>query len=510
MKRLSKNVWTPLALVVAIGGGSLANAQTVETNLDSAAAPNATEKKEAPSTKKVTWGPLIVSGNWRARGEGWDWFEDGNGDSNYGYGHSLFRVAIGQQGERLEWRLESAQDTIFALPDNAVAPAPQGQLGFGGAYFAANGNTVNSFNGFVREAFVRFKKLGNGNLQIGRFEFQDGTEVIPADVTLASLVRTRVAQRLVGNAGWSAVGRSFDGAQFSYNFGKNNLTFMGARPTRGVYQVDSMGELDIGVFSGSFTMPFGNVQHPGEVRVFGMGYIDGRASVLKSDNRPQAVRAADHGSISIASYGLDYLQVFNTRKSGKFDVLLWEVLQAGSWGVQSHSAGAFFGEFGWQPPENRIKPWISAGYSYSSGDNNPYDSHHGTFFQMIPTARAYAQFPFYNMMNNEDLYATLVLRPTSKLSLRSELHSLKLSSSSDLWYAGTGPYQPKTFGYTGRPSGGNSSLATVADVSADYKFTRSFGVNFYYARAWGKTVVAKIYPGESEGQLAYAETILRF
>jgi hypothetical protein len=484
--------------------------QQTKDSASSVATPAPSGKREAMQSKKHKLGPLDISGSWRVRGEDWDWFEGTKGDSNYGFGHSLVRLAISQQMEKFEWRLEAAQDSIFALPSGAVVPAPQGQLGLGGTYYAANGSTVNNFNGFVREAYVRFKKLGTGNLQLGRFEFQDGAEVIPEDVTLATLVRTRIAQRLIGNAGWTAVGRSFDGAQFSYNLGKSNVTVMGARPTRGVYQVDAMGELGVDVFSGSLTMPFGNLHHPGEVRLFGMGYIDDRTSVLKTDNRPQAIRAADHGRVSIATYGLDYLQVFNTAKAGKFDLLLWEVLQTGSWGVQSHSAGAFFGEFGWQASEQHLRPWISAGYSYGSGDKNPADSIHGTFFQLIPTSRPYARFPFYNMMNNEDLYATLVLRPSSKLSFRSELHGLRLARSSDLWYLGTGTFQPKTFGYTGRPSNGNRSLATVADLSAEYQLTRGFGVNFYYARAWGKSVIARIYPNEADGQLAYMETNLRF
>jgi hypothetical protein len=80
----------------------------------------------------------------------------------------------------------------------------------------------------------------------------------------------------------------------------------------------------------------------------------------------------------------------------------WGVVQTGSWGDLAQRAGAFVGEAGWQPPVKVLKPWLSAGYSYGSGDGNPNDSHHGTFFQVLTTPRQYARFPFYNMMNNED------------------------------------------------------------------------------------------------------------
>ena len=157
-----------------------------------------------------------------------------------------------------------------------------------------------------------------------------------------------------------------------------------------------------------------------------------------------------------------------------------------------------------------LKPWLSVGYSYGSGDGDSTDSVHGTFFQVLPTPRLYARFPFYNMENNEDFCGSLNLRPHSKLALRSELHALRLADKTDLWYVGGGAFQPKTFGYTGRPSNGNRSLANVWDLSADYQVTRTFAVGLYYGHAWGKAVIASIYPKDRNGQLAYVETNLRF
>jgi alginate export protein len=83
-------------------------------------------------------------------------------------------------------------------------------------------------------------------------------------------------------------------------------------------------------------------------------------------------------------------------------------VQTGSWGNLKQHAGAAVGEAGWQPPVKVLKPWLSAGYSYGSGDDNPNDTRHGTFFQVLPTPRQYARFPFYNMMNNEDWYGALL------------------------------------------------------------------------------------------------------
>jgi Alginate export len=515
---MKRRVGLPLATVIVLvfGGRGFAQqqAQAQETPqsvqaLVAEQPPPAAKKDPGPATKHKL-GPLDFSINWRARGEGWDWFQGPAGNSNYPLAHSLLQIAIGQETERIDWQLDVAQATILGLPNDAVVAAPQGQLGLGGTYYAANGNSRNNAFVFPKQAFVRFRDLGPSSLKIGRFEYFDGLEVKPQDATLATLVQTRVSQRLIANFGFSAVQRAFDGAQSSWNLGQNNLTFFAARPTEGVFQVDGLGELDVDVYYGAFTMPVKTEHSAGELRVFSLGYIDHRTLVLKTDNRTQAARAADQGKIEIATFGADYLHVINTQRAGKFDFLAWGAVQTGSWGTLAQRAGAYVGEFGWQPPVESLKPWLSAGYSYGSGDGNPNDSSHGTFFQVLTTPRLYARFPFYNMMNNEDFYGTFNVRPASKLSLRSEVHALRLASEADLWYLGGGAFQQKTFGYTGRPSNGSRSLANVWDLSADYQFTRNFAVTLYYGHAWGKSVIASIYPTDHNGAMAYLETNVRF
>jgi hypothetical protein len=455
-------------------------------------------------------GPLEISVNWRTRAEGWNWFQGATGNSDYGLWDSLLRVGIGQTGDGFDWFIEGEQPSILGLPDDAVVAAPQGQLGLGGNYYAANNNHTNVANGFVKQAFVSFKHLGPVGLKLGRFEYFDGLEVKPKDPLLATVIQTRISSRLISNFTFAAVQRSFDGVQLSANSGQNNVTFFGARPTQGVFQVKGMDELDVDTYYGAFTRSVTTAQSGGELRVFALGYIDHRTRVLKTDNRPAPVRASDLGKIEIATWGADYAHVFNTTNSGKFDFLVWGALQTGSWGSLAQHAGAFVGEAGWQPPVKWLKPWVSAGYSYGSGDGNPNDSRHGTFFQDLPTPRQYARFPFYNMMNNEDLYGSLNLRPISKLAFRSEIHTLRLASGSDSWYSGGGAFQPKTFGYTGRPSNGHRGLANVWDLSADYQITPSLGTTLYYGHAWGKGVISAIYPKEANGQLIFLETNFHF
>lgn len=463
----------------------------------------------SPAPTKHKLGPLEISVNWRTRAEGWNYFQGPTGNGDYGLWNSTLRLGIGQTGERVDWFLEGEQPSILGLPNNAVVSAPQGQLGLGGSYYAANDNHTNEANGFVKQAFVNFKHLGPAALKIGRFEYFDGGEVKPDDSFLATIIQTRISNRLISNFGFSTVQRAFDGTQLSLNYGPNNLTFLGARPTEGVFQVKGMDELDVDIYSGTYTRSISAGRSAASLRLFGIGYIDHRTLVLKTDNRPSGVRSADQGKIEIATYGMDYVHVYHTGQNGKVDLVLWGALQNGSWGSQSQHAAAFVTEAGWQMPF-KLQPWLSVGYSYGSGDGDPNNSRHSTFFQLLPTPRPYARFPFYNMMNNEDAYAALNLRPVSELLLRTEAHALRLASASDLWYSGGGAFQPKTFGYTGRPSNGNHGLANVWDLSADYQVTRSFSTTFYYGHAWGKGVITAIYPKQANGQYVFLETNFHF
>lgn len=470
----------------------------------------APSKPEPTKTKIHKLGPFNISASWRFRTEAWDFFEPSTGQNVYAFEHSLLRIGIGQKTDAFEWLLEGAADGIFDLPPAAVQPGRLGQLGLGGTYYAANGSVRNTASGFLKQAYVGFTLPQKGKVKLGRFTFLDGVEVQPKDKTLATLVNTRIAQRLIGDFSFSAVQRSFDGAQLGFDIGNSNITLFGARPTEGVFQIRGMNELDINLFYGAFTVPVTMKNNAGELRVFAIGYMDDRAGVVKTDNRPVAIRTADTGQIRIGTYGADYVHVLHTDHQGQFNFLLWGAFQNGGWGVQTQRAEAFVGELGWQPPVHVINPWFSAGYSYGSGDANPNDTIHGTFFQIMPTPRPYDRFPFYNMMNNEDFYGSAVFRLPRSFSIRSELHALRLTNTQDLWYGGGGAFQPNTFGYTGRTSGGARSLANVWDVSLDVPLRYGFSVTTYYAHAWGKSVIANIFPAGTNAQFGYVETNFRF
>ncbi len=460
----------------------------------------------------VKVGDVTVSGWLRTRGEAWDWFQ-GNANNQYVFSESIFRLSFFESTESFDWKIEASIPFLLALPDNAIAPGAQGQFGVGASYYASS-HITNTASVFPKQVYGRFK-FGRGgwkqSLLLGRTAFFDGGEVFPKNATLAALKRDRIIQRLIGDFGFTASGRSFDGGIYEADSPRTNVTLFAARPTRGVYQVDGWGQVDVAVFYGALTRQVGGgSSSSGEWRIFGIGYDDSRGNDLKIDNRPQDVRAADHQGINLGTLGGHYIHALQT-SAGTFDLLLWGALQGGSWGTLTQRSGAFAAEAGWQPHFlARLKPWLRGGYDYGSGDNNPNDRTHGTFFQILPTARQYARLPFFNMMNNRDRFGELILRPAKAVAIRTDIHALTLANRHDLWYSGGGVFQPWTFGYTGRPSNGQSGLATLYDISVDYMVNRHFASAVYYGHASGKLVIQDVYPRGRDANFGYVELNYRF
>jgi len=427
----------------------------------------------------------------------------------YGYLESLLRVGLQQRVQHFDWLLELSQSSVLLLPNDAVSPiAAQGQLGLGGTYYASNGNNTEAAAASFKQGFLRYHFSRDANtVRLGRFEFFDGQETQPKNATLAWLQANRVANRLVSNFGFTTGQRSFDGADAHVGGANWDLTGMAARADQGVYNMNANPELNVDLQYLAYTRYAwkGRVQ----VRGFAIDYHDGRTGVVKTDNRALAVRTADHRNIRIGSYGANAAAAIPAGK-GTVDLMFWGVLQNGQWGALDHRAGAVAVEGGYRAITVLTQPWLRGGFLRSTGDNNPADGEHNTFFQVLPTPRLYARFPFFNMMNSSDQFVQLMDRPAKKLDVRTDLHFLQLTSGKDLWYQGGGAFDNKVFGYTGRPGNGKSSFASLYDVSADYALTPQVALAAYYGKAFGRSVVRAIYPRTSEAQFGYFEVAYRF
>ncbi len=454
-------------------------------------------------------GGFSFSGYLRSRYENVNYFETPGFNDDYGFTGSQLRIAALRSTPKLDLQLDVQGTLLTGIPNDAIAPPPQGALGFGGIYYGANRGQDGSV--YIRQAFVRFKNsFGTGSAaRLGRFEFADGAETVGKNPTLAFLKTQRISQRLVGTFAFTHIGRAFDGGQLSLPMGKDgNFTGVVARPTEGVFQLNGNNNVDgVNFLYGALTKS----KPTSDARLFGLVYEDVRnpPKSVKTDNRPLPLRQADTDSIRVFTLGGNFLKTLDSKR-GTTDLLAWGALQGGDWGNQKHSANGLALEAGYQPKGSKLRPWLRAGYYRGSGDGNPTDDKHGTFFTPLTTPRLYARFPFYNGMNSQDIFAQLILRPNPKTNVRFEAHNLRLANSADLWYQGGGAFQDLGFGFPGRPSNGNADFANVLDASFDYAIDPQTSVGVYYAAAFGGKVIDAIHPAGGNASFAFFEFTRRF
>ena len=446
---------------------------------------------------------LTYSGSLRVRQEGWDWFKPATGSFQNAYTFTgvQLRYGVTQTTKTGESKLELQSTQLLGLPTRAAAPAPLGALGLGATYKAANGAQTGSL--FIKQLYTQ-KKFTDGTLaKLGRFEFAEGNESIPENPSLAWVKKQRIAERLVAGFGWTHVGRAFDGLQYSKTSKSGaNLTGLLAYPTAGVFDLDGAKTLtNVRVAYAAATRS----SKTEDKRLFGIVYEDTRKGITKSENSATAETSA----LKLYTLGGHYLTTKAT-KSGTWDFMGWAALQGGDWGKKTQNAHAYSLEAGYKPKKAPWGAWYRFGYDVTSGDSNPSDGTHGTFYAMLNTPRIYARTPFYTEANTKDLFIQVMAKPNPKLALRADYHSVSLANGKDLWYVAGGPFQSKpAFGLVGRKTNGSTALGDLVDVSADYTISKTTSATLYVGQMLGKSVVQGIY-GDKNGLMAYGELMYKF
>jgi len=459
-------------------------------------------------------GKVWASGEIVIRYENFNWFEPapGENDNNdYNYYFTRSRLGLGYEYKWIEIFVQAQHTHIWDLPDSANAPAPAGSLGSGAVYYAFRRNRY-YHSTFIKQGYILIKNIINSDISLkgGRFEYLDALEVTYDNPKVMWLKKARLAERLIGPFGYSAFTRSFDGGELSIDRNLFNVTATVSHPTEGGFENDAHHHIDdITLATGTLTLKYDKIIPHTENRLFYFFYNDDR-KILKADNTPR-MSLINRGNIEMHTLGFHLLSTLGLGP-GVGDVLLWGVWQWGDWGRLSHNAWAWDVEMGYQFTGIYASPWLRVGYFMSSGDSNPVDSEHETFFQILPTARKYARFPFYNLMNNEDFFIQLIARPIKKVSIRADGHFLYINEREDRWYAGPGANRDRgsIFGYSGRPSFGDSDLAQLIDLSLVFDISTHINLEAYYGHAWGDDVIENIYERDDEADFFMLELRLKF
>lgn len=468
---------------------------------------------------------LTLSASNRVRGEFVSWFEPRGPNSNESYGFFANRARFGVtlSFPSVEFFVEAQDTRLVNLPGSDSINASVGTLGPGAVYFA---NTHDRDQGetILHRGFATVRKFGlpGVGVMVGRLGYNHGLEKLSADPVVVWLQKNRISQRLIGNFDYTHIGRSFDGVELLYDYGALNWTTLVAHPTAGGFEISANRQIgDIGLISSTASIVGDGNLGPYALQAFYIYYDDGR-DLVAADNRPlappsgtcattvdpEAYRSCDRRTIKVSTVGADLVQTA-ALGPGTAEVVLWGSGQFGDWQSQDHQGWAYALETGYRLGEVPLSPWLRLGFFRSSGDDDPTDDRHRTFFQLLPTARIYAETPFYNMMNNQDLFVQALLEPEKGATLALGGHWLRVTESADLVYSGGGANSADSFGFGGYGAKGANELAYLADVSLTYAMTKHVHVYGYYGHAFGQGAISRNFAGTGSNY-GYIETTVSY
>jgi hypothetical protein len=335
-------------------------------------------------------------------------------------------------------------------------------------------------NQSVRQLWLDVKPVEGLGIRIGRQDINLGTEVMYPEANWKYVKIKRASQRLVGTVGWTHAERSNDAVRASYDTqgGGHHLLAFAGQPTTGVFDIEDAYQRQPDITYGGLTWTVKrDTWLPGtELRLFGLVYDDKRD--VRDGGLPDSVTVYTGGASLIGFYPVG---------PGTLDVLAWGAYQFGRFNRLDHSGGAAILETGYQLADVPLQPWLRLGVNYASGDGDPTDGDHQTFFNMLPTNHLYYgfadQWAFQNLV---DWFIQLMLRPHEKVGVNLMLHQFYLADDDDARYFGTGAFNKQVFGFGAQDSLGYGGGATEIDAVASYSFNKHLSVQGGYSYMWGR------------------------
>lgn len=318
----------------------------------------------------------------------------------------------------------------------------------------------------VRQLWLELRPLPELGLRAGRQDILLGTQVLYPEADWTYLKKARISQRLVGTVGWTHVERSNDGVTLAWDSEEHHLFGFAARPTTGVFDVDSAysSQEDIRYAGFSWTAKRSAWIEDTELRLFGIWYRDER-----DPEDGGLLRVSPDDEVDIWTVGLSTLTV-RPIGPGRADLLLWAAFQTGDFYELDHRAFAVLLEAGYHLHEAPASPWLRAGVNLASGDRDPRDGDHGTFFNLLPTNHLYYGYADQLALSNLiDPFVQLRLAPLPRLGLDLYVHHFLLYDEDDGRRFGTGAFNKDVFGYGIQPSLGQKSVGTEIDAVVRYQ-----------------------------------------
>jgi hypothetical protein len=486
MSRLCEWNCLSLAILLSLGTVSLSRASDVGEPLE-----------------KFVKDHVRAGVNIRLRNELWNTFEKKEAATDNTFDFFLVRargfVDIFWRNITLHAMVQGVQG--LNLPEN-------GAFGPGPMYFSASGNDEDPGDFKPIELSLQIKDLPFPGFYLkgGRIGIEEGAEVLYGEPKIDWIKKARLSERLVGNWDWVNIGRRYDGGMVGYGNRIFDLNLFGARVLQGGFDFDDGYEEldDVAVVGGAFTLKKDAILSDTEFRVFNIFYFD---------NRTPAKDVAGN-NLEINTTGLSILGAYDLGP-GQIDLLLWFAFQTGNFGDLNQKAFGFIGEIGYQFLQILWKPWLRLGVAYASGDDDPSDSDHSTFFNLVPTNHKwYGYMDAVAFSNLEDYYFQLMLEPHSKIGFTIDGHFFRLASGDEVWIGGSGAFNNKAFGYTFfRPVEGEEikrNLGAELDFTLTIKPIKYVSFDIGYSHFFGGKGVKVVFDKEDQMNWFYAQTVISF
>jgi hypothetical protein len=439
------------------------------------------------------------------RVESWSFFEPFDSTRQPDYtifgNRATFGVRVTSPRLDLDGAFQYSQ--LIRLPERAIGP---GALGSGGFYFFS-AEAPAAYQLYFRTMMLRAKNIVPGlSIAAGRMNYSSGEETPSGDGRIDELKQRRVGSRLIGDFEWSLFQRAFDTARADYERRAWSATAALLFPTQGGYEESANPTISsIKLLAAAFTTKPSLTPHQ-QVQIFVYHYRDRRDVRARPDNTG---RPAPRVDVGLATIGASQVGSFALGR-GEVDTVIWGAIQRGDWYAQDHAALSIAVEGGYRW-RTRWRPWLRLGFQHSSGDSNPGDERHETFFAMVPSLNRYAQSSTYAAMNLRDGFLQFSFEPHARLRAQVDVHHLRLANGADRWYHGSGATSRTGtfFGFSGRASGGATGLGTVTESTVDMTLGPHWSARAYAGWMRGGDVVSRSFRGD---RLLFAsfENVLTF
>ena len=420
---------------------------------------------------------------------------DGGLDPTYSFGNLRLRFGLDVNWSRISAHGLGQAAGSYSLPAN-------GSSGIGTVYFTASGGEdVSPGQIGLAELSVRLMITDSLSTSGGRLAHKEGLETLTGNSRFDWIKQARLSERLIGTWDWVNVGRRFDGAEVVLDRETWNFSAFGARVLQGgVDYQHAFERLDgVDVYSFVLTSKRGAWIPGGELRLFNIIYRDARSSTRMSLGDRLLIDGLGASLVGIYPAG-----------PGEADVLAWVAYEFGDFGTRNHSAAAAIVEAGYGWPQAKVAPWVRGGVAYASGDGDPGDQDHGTFFNMVPTNhKFYGDQDLSALQNLTNVYVQLRLQPHRRLALSFEGHLFRLSDAADAWYGGSGPANNQGFGYVARlPRGGSqTNIGTEWDFILTWSPQPMLGVQVGASYFGSGEVAQALFPVQDDSTWLYLQAV---